>query len=441
MKKWILSVTSLLVISISWAEIPRFNSKTLFVKLKAGSHMPQLGGITKVDKLFKNVYLLHTQDAVLLENELLKSEEVILTEKNYYAGKRELPKISTKKSAHDESFVSLTFNDPQVGKIWSFRDETRFGVSVEKAYSTALPQQSPEKVIVAVVDTGVDYNHEDMKDVMWINDGEIANNKIDDDQNGYIDDVHGINTLVRNEQGNATGDPIDGHYHGTHVAGTIAATQNNNKGIAGIAGHVELMAIRTVPSDGDETDRDVVESFLYAAKMGARLVNCSFGKANNEGGLIVSETIKHIGEEFGVLVVAAAGNDSQPWSKFDIDKNPRFPASFPNDHLLVIAATQSNGGIAGYSNVGKKSVDVSAPGSDIFSTLPNNRYGNLSGTSMATPTSVGVAAQVLSYYPQLTALELKEALMNNATTIQAFAPYMVSGGRIDLAKTLTSLEN
>jgi thermitase len=426
------------LISMSWAQGLRFENHTLFVKLKPNTEMPMVSGIDRVEKLFNDVYLLHTQDAVLVENQLIKEASVVYTEKNYYAGQRQLPAIN--KSVSPKSFTSSQFNDPQVGRIWSFNDESRFGISVEKAYSSALPQHQASKIIVAVVDTGIDYTHEDLKDVMWVNEKEIAGNNIDDDNNGYIDDVHGINTLERNSSGQATGNPKDGHYHGTHVAGTIAATQNNMIGIAGIAGHVELMAIRTVPSNGDETDRDVVESYLYAGKMGAKLINCSFGKALNEGGMIVSEAIKHIGDEYGVLVVAAAGNDSTMFSKFDIDTNLRYPASYQNDHLLVIAATQSSGGLASFSNVGKKNVDVAAPGAQIFSTMPNNAYGNLSGTSMATPTTVGVAAQVLAYYPDLSPLELKKALIDSVVKVNEFSQYMVSGGRVDLARALDSLK-
>ena len=435
MKKFTQVIAISLFVTTAFAQTIRFDQKTLFVKMNPGMEVPELKEIDQVDHLFGDNYVLTTKNVVALENKLLKLDSVARTEKNYFAGTRQLPQVSFEKS-NIKSFESQTFNDPQVGKIWAFKGSESNGISVEKAYTSALPNRAPEKIIVAVVDTGVDYNHEDLKDVMWVNSGEVAANGIDDDYNGYVDDIHGIDTIKRDANGNATGDPINEHYHGTHVAGSIGATQNNSKGIAGIAGNVEIMAIRTVPGDGDETDLNVVESYLYAAKNGAKLINCSFGKSVNEGGMIVSESIEHVGKEYGVLVVAAAGNDSTPWAKWDIDTKFKYPASYNNKHLMVIAATQATGTLASFSNVGKKNVDLASPGQDVFSTMPGNKYGNLSGTSMATPIAVGAAAQVLSFYPELTPLQLKSILMNSVVTVPAFANYMVTGGRIDLFNAL-----
>lgn len=133
----------------------------------------------------------------------------------------------------------LNFNDRYMNKLWAFSGE--YGMDVIEAY-TSLPNWSPEEVIVAVVDTGVDHNHEDLKDVMWVNPGEIPGDGIDNDNNGYIDDIHGINTLERDQQGRASSNTMASHWHGTHVSGTIAATQNNGVGIAGVANNVKIMA-------------------------------------------------------------------------------------------------------------------------------------------------------------------------------------------------------
>jgi thermitase len=157
--------------------------------------------------------------------------------------------------------------------------------------------------------------------------------------------------------------------------------------------------------------------------------------------MIVSEAIQFVGETYGSLVVAAAGNDSTPWGKIDIDTSLRYPASYTTEYLLVIAATEKSGRIASYSNVGKKNVDLAAPGSDIYSTLPNNDYGSLSGTSMATPTTVGVAAQILSFYPNLNPIALKKVLMNTVTKVTPFEKWMVSGGRVDLFESFVLLQN
>ena len=155
------------------------------------------------------------------------------------------------------------------------------GMNTEKAYKT-LKKRKSSTVIVAVIDSGIDIEHKDLQGKIWTNTDEIPNNGIDDDNNGYIDDIHGINTLVRDAQGRASTNTMASHWHGTHVAGTIAATQNNGIGIAGVANNVKIMAIRTVPDDSDELDSNIVESYLYAAKMGAKVINCSFGKKVKE---------------------------------------------------------------------------------------------------------------------------------------------------------------
>lgn len=437
MKKIGILLLTCLTMSLAQAQSVRFEQDTLFVKLNKGEALPSHPMILSSKHLFGDFYQLTTDDAVLLENDLREEAAIALTEKSYISQPRELA-LPGKIPARTKS--ATNFNDPYASSVWAFRDAAQNGVSVSKAYGQ-LPNRSAKEIIVAVVDTGVDYKHEDLRGIMWSNKKEIPGNGIDDDQNGYIDDVYGINTLVRGADGIASGDPAPSHAHGTHVSGTIAAEQNNSIGIPGIASHARIMAIRTVPDAADETDKDIVESFLYAAKNGAKLINCSFGKKVNEGGLVVSESIKHIGETYGTLVVAAAGNDSWgPFRWFDIDSNLRYPASFENEHLLVIAATQSSGGLASFSNVGKVNVDVAAPGQDVYSTTPGNKYGSMSGTSMATPTTVGVAAQILSYYPKLSPLELKDVLMKSVTPVSAFTDRMVSGGRIDLAAALKYAE-
>jgi len=413
----------------------RADRNQLFVKLKPGFSLPDSARILSSKPLFGNLLLVKTSDAPALARELKNSASIEYVELNTYYGKQPLPKVEKTVPVLERIHDSFPFNDPQVSKIWSFLDDSGFGVSVNKAYSNStFPAR--EEVIVAVVDTGVDYRHEDLRSVMWVNPGEIPGNGRDDDGNGYIDDVHGINTLIRNSDGQASGDPAASHSHGTHVAGTIAAAQNNQIGIAGIASRAKIMAIRTVPDDADETDVNIVESFLYAARHGARIINCSFGKKTNEGGMVVAETIDHIASQYGTLVVAAAGNDSTPFSRWDIDRNPKFPAAFESDGLLVIAATGSTGALASFSNIGKKSVDVAAPGVNIFSTIPKNGYGSMSGTSMATPTTVGVLAEVLGRFPSLTPFELKKIAIESVTPVSSFKGMMVSGGRVNLVSAL-----
>jgi len=416
---------------------PKFDATRAFIKVTVGQELPQAKSIIKAKKLFGQNYVVTTTNVLDLEKELNGNSAIVLIERNYIADGKTLPKADKRKSQPEPLLNFGAFNDPLVGKVWAFLDSNKNGVSVNKSYLSPMGRNK-EEIIVAVVDTGVDYNHEDLKSVMWINGGEIAGNGIDDDNNGYIDDVHGISTLDRDSDGNASGNPMASHAHGTHVSGTIAATQNNQIGIAGIASNVKIMAIRTVPDAADETDVDIVESFLYAAEHGASIINCSFGKSNNEGGMIVNETIDHIGQTYGTLVFAAAGNDYGR----DIDVNKAYPASFPSDFLVVVASTTKRGKMSSFSNVGIKSVDIAAPGSAIYSTMPGNRYKSMSGTSMATPTSVGVAAEILSNFPSMSGLALKKILMSSVTKVRGFDKKMVSGGRVDLFKALQyTLEN
>ena len=399
------------------------NPQRLVVKIKTGEQNQAL--TEGLRHLFGQYYVLETQDVDTDFHRLNQNDWVDYVDYDYRSSQTPVAKAQ---------IVDLdkALNDPRSRSQWHLAPSARHGVSVIEAYENQLsvPQQ---EIIVAVVDTGVDYKHADLKEQMWVNSGEIAGNGIDDDGNGYIDDVHGIDTLGRDSQGKATGDPMDTHGHGTHVSGIIGAKQNNNLGVAGVAVNVKIMAIRTVPNRGDETDVDVAESFIYAAKMGARVINCSFGKRVNEGGMVVSEAIDFIAREYGVLVVAASGNEST-----NIDRSMRYPASFQNESLMVVASTQRRGRMSGFSNYGIKNVDIAAPGSSILSTVRGGRYGNMSGTSMASPVAAGIAAETLANAPEMTPLELKKHLMDNVVPVRAFSGRVVSGGRIDLK---TSLEN
>jgi thermitase len=427
------------VVATAEAAGPRFHPNHLFIKLKDGQTMVKSPLIKSAKRIIGQLYLVKTNKLEALKAELSANEAVEYAQKDFFGEKRKMPKLEVLDQASiaikrftEVNFVS--FNDPDVAKLWAFNSTS--GMNVNEGYDLVGTRTASE-VIVAVVDTGVDHTHDDLKDIMWTNEKEIAANGIDDDNNGYIDDIHGINTLVRDANGNATMNTMASHWHGTHVSGTIAATQNNGIGIAGVASNVKIMAIRTVPDDADELDSNIVEAYLYAAKNGAKIINCSFGKEVNEGGMVVRDTINEIGKKYSVLVIASAGNDSSgPFSWHNNDTAPKYPASFDSENLLVIASTTSSGSLSSFSNIGLKSVDVAAPGSNIYSTLNGNKYGMASGTSMASPNTSGVAAMVLGYYPNLSATELKSVLMKSVTPVAAFKTQIVSGGRINMKVAL-----
>ncbi|MCM4172477.1 peptidase S8 [Arenibacter sp. TNZ] len=451
-------------------------------------------------------------------------------------------------------------------KNWGHTDlitDTIPGMSVDKAYAEIIGNKKGEKVIVAVLDSGMDLTHEDLVDVLWVNKGEIAGNNKDDDNNGYIDDIHGYNFLGEsyNEQlemariigkkiGDASlqakaksnldkdyqkaiqnkeqyeqilqavqnadkevktllgkenyskkdlteiktedetmqrnvsilmqmlsikdtipevlselkdgikhfsdqlnynlnvdfdgrkmvgdnpydindkdygnGNPknrVEDESHGTHVAGIIAAKRNNGLGANGVANNVEIMSIRAVPN-GDEYDKDIALGIRYAVDNGAKIINGSFGKAFSPNAQWVYDAIKYAADH-DVIFVHAAGNSGED---LDDPNNPNFPNDQINngpemaDNVITVGALSSEYGsemVASFSNYGIINVDIFAPGDAIYSTMPNNEYDFQGGTSMAAPAVAGVAALVRSYYPTLTASQVKAILMNSGLTTKS----------------------
>ncbi|MCL6266600.1 S8 family peptidase [Flagellimonas myxillae] len=451
-------------------------------------------------------------------------------------------------------------------KTWGHADlvtDTIPGMSVDKAYKEIIKNKHGKTVVVAVVDSGIDIDHEDLDGVLWTNKGERPNNGRDDDGNGYIDDIHGYNFLgeAYNEQleyvrmlrlgvGDASarakarlkldeaypkalqnkqqyeqiyqvvktadaavkkelgkdnytkkdllsiepkseemkqniavisqmysygesissvleelnegityftdqvnynlnkdfdgrqplgdnpydfndktygnGNPknrVDTESHGTHVAGIIAAERNNGKGVNGVAKNVKIMSLRAVPN-GDEYDKDIALAIRYAVDNGAKIINCSFGKSFSPNAQWVYDAIRYAASK-DVLIVHAAGNDGN-----DLD-NPENP-NYPNDHkfgsteiannvITVGALTSSYGSemVANFSNYGNQNVDVFAPGAAIYSTLPNNEYDFMGGTSMAAPAVAGVAALIRSYYPRLSAVQVKQIIIESGLSSKA----------------------
>ena len=451
-------------------------------------------------------------------------------------------------------------------KNWGHTDlltDTIPGMSVDKAYAEMIGNKKGEKVIVAVLDSGMDLTHEDLVDVLWVNKGEIAGNNKDDDNNGYIDDIHGYNflgesyneqlemarivgkklgdaslqakaksdldkdyqkalqnkgqyeqilqavqnadeevkellgkdsytkkdlteikteeeTMQRNvsilmqmlsikdtipevlselkdgikhftdqlnynlnvdfdgrkmvgddpynfdDRGYGNGNPknrVDDESHGTHVAGIIAAKRNNGLGANGVAENVEIMSIRAVPN-GDEYDKDIALGIRYAVDNGAKIINGSFGKAYSPNAEWVYDAIKYAADN-DVLFVHAAGNSGED---LDDPNNPNFPNDQINngpemaDNVITVGALTSKYGsemVASFSNYGLINVDVFAPGDDIYSTMPNNEYDFQGGTSMAAPAVAGVAALVRSFYPKLSASQVKAILLNSGLTTKS----------------------
>lgn len=466
------------------------------------------------------------------------------------------PIISTNPANIDKTPLKTTPLKEEDLKRWSDLDlvkDTVPGMSVDKAYKEFIKNKKGTPIIVGVVDSGLDIDHEDLKGKIWTNKKEIAGNGKDDDNNGFIDDVHGWNFLGEatdenleltrivkkgddgsatykaakteldaklaelNQQkpqvdmiskadkdiktylkkdvytmadlkaitttdanlnkskmimisvatqagdgfqeeiksyidyvydqlnynlnvnfngrkvgdnpddmnsthygnGNVKGPDVEDALHGTHVAGIIAQIRGNGKGGDGVVDkNIEIMAVRAVPN-GDEYDKDIALAIRYAVDNGAKVINGSFGKDYSPHKEWVWDAIKYAASK-DVLIVHAAGNDSK-----DIDTEPNFPTDENNgveiaDNVLTVGALNYEYGsklVANFSNYGSKNVDVFAPGVKIWATVPNNKYIYENGTSMASPNAAGVAALVRSYYPKLTASQVKHILMNSGTSI------------------------
>jgi subtilisin family serine protease/uncharacterized protein YjdB len=280
-------------------------------------------------------------------------------------------------------------------------------------------------MIVAVIDSGLDYNHIDILGNVWSNSGEIANNGIDDDGNGYVDDVRGWDFA------NSDNDPMDDNNHGTHVSGTIAATGNNGVGVTGVNWSARVMPLKFITAAGTGGTADAIAAIDYAVANGARVINASWGGSFFSQALF--DTIS-AANTAGVLFVAAAGNNGT-----DNDITPNYPASYDIPNIISVAATDNADALAAFSNFGATSVDLGAPGVSILSTIPANGYASFSGTSMASPHVAGVAALALSREPTLSVAGLKSALLNNTDPVASLPGRTVTGGRLNAFNTLSSI--
>ena len=274
-------------------------------------------------------------------------------------------------------------------------------------------------VIIAVLDTGVDMNHPDLMSNIWKNPREVPDNGIDDDANGFIDDVHGWNFAE------GTNHIFDDHGHGTHVAGIAAARINNTIGIAGMAGGATIMPVDVFPLPAFGTYEDLIRAIIYATDNGADVINMSLGATSYSLG---EEAAVDYAWNHGVVVVAAAGNTGR--------NTYHYPAAHLN--AIAVAATDANDNRAGFSTYGDF-VDVAAPGVSVLSTLTSGGYGSMSGTSMATPHVAGLAALLLSLNPQLTNTQVRELIETNVDDLGAagWDPYFGSG-RINARKSLSA---
>jgi len=285
---------------------------------------------------------------------------------------------------------------------------------------------------VAVIDSGVEYDHEDLEDNIWINELEFGGEPgEDDDENGFIDDVYGWDFYQDDN------DPMDKNGHGTHVAGIIGAKGNNGKGITGVNWNVSIMVLKA--GDSSIEVADAISAIEYAVENGARLSNLSFGGYVYNSSLY--NAIEDAGEDDNHLFIAAAGNDEE-----DVDETPHYPACFDLPNIISVAATSNKDELSNFSNYGDNSVDLGAPGGwrtdpsypddDIYSTWLNDSYEYKKGTSMATPHVTGVAALILSVSPSYTYSQVKDSILNNVDELDSLSGMVASEGRLNAFKAV-----
>lgn len=315
-----------------------------------------------------------------------------------------------------------TPNDPSFAQQYAL---SKIGAPAAWDATTGSPS-----VVVAVIDTGVFYTHEDLRDNMWRNPGEIAGNGQDDDGNGYVDDVFGIDAI------NSDSDPMDDDDHGTHCAGIIGAAGDNARGTTGVSWPVRIMALKFSGPDGGATT-DAIRCFSYVTMMKQRGVNIR-ATNNSWGGGGFSQALKDAmdaASNAGVINICAAGNAAS-----DQDISPTYPGSFDSAGIVSVTASDEADNPASFSNYGARNVDVAAPGTGILSTVRGeSSYAFFSGTSMAAPHVAGAAALLASLDGALTVADLKAILLQSADVLPQWTGKVASNGRLNLARALSAV--
>lgn len=308
--------------------------------------------------------------------------------------------------------------DPDLASAWGIQK-----VSADKAWAKA---RGSKDIIVAVIDTGVDYNHPDLAFNMWRNPNakQIAATGIDPSGSDVTGDVVGYDFA------NNDALPFDDNMHGTHCAGAIGAVGGDGKGISGVSQRVSIMAVKFLTGQGSGTTADAIKGIDYAVSRGAKILSNSWGGPGDSGNNALKDAIVRA-EKAGVLFVAAAGNDSS-----DNDRKPTYPAAFDVPNMVTVAATSETDGMAFFSNYGAKSVHIGAPGTNIYSTVPGGKYSKLSGTSMACPHVAGAAALLWAHYPKATYKEIKERLVRFGDPLSVLKGKTISGNRLNVLNSL-----
>jgi len=346
-------------------------------------------------------------DFKAITNRLMKNSQVVFAEPNYIYRINRVP------------------NDPELGKLWGMinhgqpdssnsKGVSGVDIGAEAAWDIETGKQD---LLIAVIDTGMDYTHSDLKDNAWTNMAELNGSPgVDDDNNGFIDDIHGYDFA------NHDPDPMDDHGHGSHCSGTIGGKGNDGAGIVGVAWNVKIMGVKFLGADGGGTLEGAVEAIKYATKMGVKIMSNSWGGGGYSEAL--KEAIQEAGEH-GIVFTAAAGNSAQ-----NNDESPAYPATYNLPNVISVAAIDNRGELATFSSYGRKTVHVSAPGVNVYSSIPGG-YDSWSGTSMATPHVTGVVALLLSHEPNLNPEEVRTRLVRTSRPMPSLKGKTASNGLVN----------
>jgi subtilisin family serine protease len=414
---------------ISLSETRSFGAPEILVKFKSGVTQEAIDRLTaqrndRVEDRIENIEGweaiddFDNADAVTLVKEYQQLPEVEYAEPNFEINLDETT---------EGPLVPVLPRDPQFSDQWALANSGQRGgkqgadISATVAWATTT---GSDEVVVAVLDTGVDYNHEDLTENMWRRPEKME--PYHDNELGTIDDEDGFNAIDGT-------DPMDDNGHGTHCAGIIGAEGENDLGIAGVNWKVKIMPLKFMNGSGSGTTKDAIEAINYVidrkkAGVNVRIISASWGSTQKSRAL--GEVIRKAYEN-DILFVAAAGNSST-----NNDRTPHYPSNYDVPNVISVAALDRHDQLASFSNYGAKSVAIAAPGVDILSTWLGNQYEEKSGTSMATPVVSGVAALLLAEHPGMSVDELRKKLLASTDPIVALKGKTVTGGRINAAKAL-----
>jgi len=440
----IISTTSVLATNPTKINKIKYTQNEVIVKYKKGISIEKAKSLARTKnfrapKVYKSLSAKNNQAFVVIQGDI--STEMLIKQL------KEDPNIESVSPNYIRTLSKLP-NDSEFEELWGLNNTGRevhgetgianVDINAPEAWETTTGSKN---IVVAVFDTGVDYNHQDLNKNMWNNPNDPLDGE-DNDGNGYTDDYYGIDVAADSEGYTTDGDPMDIDGHGTHVAGTIGADGNNTIGSTGVNWNVGIMAIKVFrPSDDGELgtyDEDILEAIDYVlekktAGVNIVAVNASYGGDGGSQDDAMNTAIKSLGNA-GIIFCTAAGNNGS-----DNDNTPQFPASYNATNIISVAATDQNGELASFSNFGVASVDLSAPGVNIYSTVPDNLYAYEDGTSMATSHVTGAVALLASIDNDLNASERKNIILDSAKYIDEYNGKILTSGLLNLETMLATL--